>query len=122
MNLPPVSLRRFFQTTGLSLASWPLAGALLSAPAETVAQTVTPPASSALPPLNRFPRMMQDWLVEQVRAAETRGYARRDAVKTRAEAEAYVESCRARIRQAFGPAPEKTPLNAKVTRTVEREG
>ena len=39
-------------------------------------------------------------------------------LKTKADAEAYVQSVCERIRQSFGPLPEKTPLNAKVTRTV----
>lgn len=76
---------------------------------------------AVMPPLNRFPRMLQDWLVTQVRAAETRGNARREALKTKADAEAYVKSVQERIRRAFGPVPEKTPLNAKVTKVVERE-
>lgn len=83
----------------------------------------SPAASPAaeLRPLNRFPRMMQEWTVSQVRAAEVRGNARRAAVQTRAEAEAYVNSVRQRIRQAFGPLPERTPLSARVTGRVERE-
>lgn len=72
-------------------------------------------------PLNRFPRMMQEWLVDQVRAAEARGDARREALKTKADAEAYVKSVQARIRASFGPEPERTPLKARVTRTVERD-
>lgn len=74
-----------------------------------------------LPPLNRFSRMVQEWLVEQVRDAETRGNAMRAALKTKADAESYVRSVKDRIRQAFGPEPEKTPLHAKVTSVLERE-
>jgi dienelactone hydrolase len=100
--------------------AWPLESAIFSGSSEAVAQSVGAP--TGLLPLNRFPRMMQDWLIDQVRGAETRGNALRDAVKTKADAEAYVASVRERIREAFGPLPEKTPLKAKVTRTVEREG
>lgn len=88
------------------------------------AAVVPVPAAATSPelaPLNRFPRMMQEWLVSQVQAAEDRGNARRAAVHTRPEAEAYVRSVRERIRQAFGPLPERTPLNARVTRQVERD-
>ena len=81
----------------------------------------TVPAQDNPPPLNRFPRMMQEWLVTQVRAAETRGEARRADLKTQADAEAYVQSVKDRIRQAFGPLPEKTPLNARVTARHERD-
>lgn len=79
------------------------------------------PEADALPPLNRFPRMMQEWIVDQTRAAEARGDARRAAVTTREDAEAYIQSVRERIRESFGPLPESTPLNAKTTRTVERD-
>lgn len=72
-------------------------------------------------PLNRFPRMMQEWMVSQVRTAEARGNARRAALKTEADAEAYVTSVKERILQAFGPLPEKNPLNARVTARHERE-
>lgn len=78
-------------------------------------------AQEQLLPLNRFPRMMQEWLVTQVRAAETRGNERRAGLKTQAEGEAYVKSVQERILKAFGPLPEKTPLNANVTRKVERD-
>ena len=72
-------------------------------------------------PLNRFPRMLQDWLVTEVRAAEARGNARRAKLATKADAEAYVKSAQERIRACFGPFPEKTPLNAQITRTLERD-
>ena len=65
--------------------------------------------------------MMQDWLVTDVRAAEARGDAQRAELKTKADAEAYVQSVQQRIRESFGPFPQKTPLNAKVTRVIERE-
>lgn len=65
--------------------------------------------------------MQQEWLVREVRAAEMRGNARRDALKTKEDAEAYVKSVQERIRACFGPLPEKTPLNAKVTKTLERD-
>lgn len=78
-------------------------------------------AEDELAPLNRFPRMVQEWVVDQVRAAEARGNERRAALKTQADAEAYVTSVQQRIRECFGPYPEKTPLNARVTGTVERD-
>src|SRR5688500_10369633 len=104
--------------------AWPLAGALLAPPRQAVAQAVAAGISTTppIPPLNRFPRMMQDWLMERVREAEARGNALRTAVKTKADAEAYVKSVQERIRQSFGPLPEKTPLNAKVAKVVERDG
>jgi dienelactone hydrolase len=73
-----------------------------------------------LPALNRFPRMMQEWLVGQVAAVERAGDERRAAVKNAADAEAYVQSVRERIRLCFGPEPERAPLNARVTARIER--
>jgi dienelactone hydrolase len=44
-----------------------------------------------------------------------------EALKTRADAEAYVQTVRGKIRESFGPFPEKTPLNPRVTKVVERD-
>lgn len=112
--------RGFLQGIGSAFLAYPLTQVAfpgLSSAAE-VAKTAGVPA---LEPLNRFPRMMQEWLVEQVRASEQRGNAARAALKTKADAEAYVKSVRERIMKCFGPFPEKTPLNAKVTGVVERD-
>ncbi len=121
MNPSSLSHRReFLQTLSLSA----LGGALL--PMETMAQSVKGSANAkdtaTLTMLNRFPRMMQDWLVSEVRAAEARANTRRDALKTKADAVAYVKSVQQRIRDCFGPMPEKTPLKAKITKTLERDG
>lgn len=94
---------------------WP--AALLLAPlASLLAAEETP-----LPPLHRFPRMVQEWMVTQVRAAEQRGNQRRAALHSKADAEAYVASVQSRIRECFGPFPEKTPLQARITGAVERD-
>ncbi|MFZ2280950.1 MAG: acetylxylan esterase [Prosthecobacter sp.] len=117
--------RDFLQTTGLGLMSLPVLQSFFGSTSTALAQTAAkaPAATAAaVPALNRFPRMMQEWLVAEVRAAEQRGNARREALKTKADAEAYVKSVQERIRQCFGPLPEKTPLNAKVTKTLERDG
>src|SRR5262245_29730624 len=76
---------------------------------------------SELVPLNRFSRMVQEWFVDQVRAAEDRIKERLAAVKTKADAEAYVRLVQGRIRECFGPEPERTPLNARVTGAIERD-
>ena len=62
------------------------------------------PAAPALAPLNRFPRTVQEWYVEQVRAAEKRGEEARAKLKTKADAEAYVRDVRANVKQANLPA------------------
>lgn len=78
-------------------------------------------AAPTLLPLNRFPRMVQEFFVQQVRLAEQRGLAAKAALKTRADAEAYVHSVQEKIRRCFGPEPERTPLRPQVTGIVERE-
>ncbi|MBM83471.1 MAG: hypothetical protein CMJ78_23170 [Planctomycetaceae bacterium] len=72
-------------------------------------------------PLNRFPRMVHEWFVKQVRESEQRKLGRLDSLKTKADAEAYVRSVRQRIRTCFGPEPKRTPLNPRVTSVVERD-
>ncbi|MAG92283.1 MAG: hypothetical protein CMJ48_00815 [Planctomycetaceae bacterium] len=88
----------------------------------TFAETLSAADSqSAIPPLNRFPRMVQEYFVRQVRQAEQAGLRAKAALKTKADAEAHVESVRRRIHESFGPWPEKTPLNPRITSTVERD-
>jgi dienelactone hydrolase len=77
--------------------------------------------ANQLESLNRFPRMVQEYFVERVRAIERAGNDRRAALKTKADAEAYVRDVREKIQQCFGPWPEKTPLNPRVTAVVERD-
>ena len=76
---------------------------------------------AALPALNRFPRMVHEYFVERVRRSEETGLALQARLKTRSDAEAYVADVRKRIQRCFGPFPEKTPLNARVTGVVDRD-
>lgn len=74
-----------------------------------------------LQPLNRFPRMVHEYFVGQVRLAERRANQHRAGLRTQADAEVYLEDTRAKIRTCFGPPPEKTPLHARITGIVERD-
>ena len=65
--------------------------------------------------------MVQEYFVQRVRAVEQAAEKVRAGLKTKADAEKYVESVRERIRESFGPMPEKTPLNARVTGVVDRD-
>lgn len=109
------SRRQWLQAVGLHALSLGLIeqGAGIAAGAEA--------AAAARPPLNRFPRMVQEYFVQRVRAAEQAGLRTRAALKTRADAEAYVQQVRKNIQRCFAPFPAKTPLNARVTGTVERD-
>lgn len=72
-------------------------------------------------PLNRFPHMVQEYFVAQVRQIERQNERQRAALKTRQDAEAFVRDVQQRIDRCFGPWPEKTPLNPRVTSVVERD-
>lgn len=108
-----ISRRTAFQYGAATLVS-------LTCHERLLAQQVSP-ATDILPPLNRFPRMMQEYLGARVTAAHEIGQARRAAVKTRADAEAYVINVRGLIRDCFGPFPERTPLNPRITGIVDRK-
>ena len=62
-----------------------------------------------------------EYFVNQVRRAQKVGEKVRADLHTKTDAERYVRSIRERIRESFGPFPEKTPLNARVTGIVERD-
>lgn len=111
-----VSRRGLFQ--GVALGSLGLAAPGLST--AHAAQTA-PEAGSGPAPLNRFPRMVQEYFVAAVRKAGQANIRAKANLRTRADAEAYVRAVRAKIRQSFGPLPEKTPLNARTTRTLDRD-
>lgn len=124
------SRRRALKAMLLPTVGAPIAGAMSPAAAATLLTPVPglqEAAGSKNPtpqrvPLNRFPRMVQEFYVQQVRDAERKNLAALDALTTKADAEAWVQRIRERIQQSFGPFPERTPLNARVTGTVERDG
>src|SRR5688572_23438605 len=84
-------------------------------------QTAKTAEIMSLVPLNRFPRMVQEFFVDRENAVHQQRLKRPGELKTRAGAEAYVRAVRSRIRECFGPDPDKTPPNARVTKIVERD-
>jgi dienelactone hydrolase/pimeloyl-ACP methyl ester carboxylesterase len=65
--------------------------------------------------------MVQEYYVERLRQIERHAVARLMALKTKADAEAYVAEVKKKIQNCFGPWPERTPLNPRVTGSVERD-
>jgi dienelactone hydrolase len=65
--------------------------------------------------------MVHEYFVSRVRSALEPGLKAKAGLKTRSDAEAYVRSVREKIRASFGPLPEKTPLNPRITGVVERD-
>ena len=112
----PLSRREAMQWIGLG--AWTAAVASVTGSAIGLAQDVKP---ASVPPLNRFSRVVQDWFVDQVRFIEDRIIAEQAGLKTKADAEAYVKTVQTKIRRCFGSEPERTPLNARVMKVVERE-
>ena len=112
-----ISRRRLLHT--LSIGS---AGLALHANLRAFALQGPPAAdTSPLAPLNRFPRMVQEFFVARENEIHQRRLNALSAVTTKGEAEAYSQNVRAKIRDSFGPMPGKTPLNPRVTKTVERD-
>ncbi|QDT94885.1 alpha/beta hydrolase family protein [Gimesia aquarii] len=110
-----LSRRTFLQSGGISLVSLSLFENLV------LQELVAAPADQKIETLNRFPRMVQEYFVRRVREQEAKTIKRLDSLKTKADAEEYVQSVQKRIREAFGPNPERTPLNARITKTTERD-
>lgn len=111
----PVSRRNFLQLVGAGALGWSLLETTISGRASAAQQ------AARLEPLNRFPRMVQEYFVSRVRAAERAVLDAQAALKTKADAEAYVKGVQARTCESFGTFPEKTPLNARITGVVERD-
>jgi dienelactone hydrolase len=111
------------QQTGLGLlaaSGLPLVGAPAVLAAAGPAKKAPAP-SPELTPLNRFPRMMQEYFGRRMVERENAAEAAIAALRTRAAAEKYVSETTRKVRQCFGPLPEKTPLNPRVTRVVDRD-
>ena len=97
---------------GFTLADWPVIRSVIAAEQS---------GRGTLAPLNRFPRMVQEHFVDQMRQFKDSNTRTKRLLKTKAEAESYVNSVREKIRLCFGPIPEKTPLNPQIAKTVERD-
>src|SRR5580704_14492787 len=96
-----LSRRVLLETMGASAA-----GSML--PSHLAAQSsTTAHARPGLTVLNRFPRMVQEYFVGQVRNCEQKGLQALAALHTKAEAEAHIRMLREKIRRCFGPLPEK---------------
>jgi len=120
MNTSSLSRRDVLRTAAVSPLWWPVVEGFLAV--DAFAQDRAKP-QAGLPPLNRWPRMMQEWLVKQVREVERKSLQRKNALKTKADAEKYVQDVRKRILQSFGlvDSPKKTPLKPRVTKVVKRD-
>ena len=114
MSAPAWSRRSWLSRSSAGLGSALALGSLPLTQAWS-AEAAASPAGGA----NRFPRMVHEAFVAQVREVMRRRSERLRKLSTRAEAEKYVTEVQAKIQSSFGPWPEKTPLNARVTGVVD---
>ncbi len=116
-----LSRRSLIQRTGLGLAGLSLADIFSAQEVFAAEPKKAATAATALEPLNRFPRMVQEYFVGRVRQVEQLAEKRRAALRSKRDAEAYVREVRQKIQQCFGLWPEKTPLNPRVTGVIDRD-
>ncbi len=113
--------REFFKVAaiaGIGFAGQGVIPRFADVPAGEVALTAAGPE---LAPLNRFPRLVQEYFVMRISEIEKAAAQRRAGLKNKRDAQAYVSDVQSKIRQCFGPWPEKTPLNARVTGIIKRD-
>jgi len=70
--------------------------------------------------LNRFPRVMQEYLVSRVREVNLADRERILSMRTKKEALAYQEQLRKNMRKIFGPKPKRTSLNPRIVGELDR--
>lgn len=75
-----------------------------------------------LEPLNRFPRMMQEYLTARLRAVYEDNNRRVLALRTERDARRYRAGLQRQMRDIFGHMPARTDLNLRVTGELERDG
>ncbi|MDA7916565.1 prolyl oligopeptidase family serine peptidase, partial [Verrucomicrobia bacterium] len=112
-----ISRRSALKTTGLSALG------LVSADWLALNEVLESSASgqTTLAPLNRFPRMVQEYMVHKVKGIEAAANKVRDQIKTKEQAETYVKNVQEKIDRSFGPWPKRTPLKARINNTVDRD-
>jgi len=110
-----VSRRQLLQYAGAGAVGWTLLETTISG------RSLNAQDKDKLAPLNRFPRMVQEYFVSRVRTAEQAVIDAQNQLQTKADAEAYVKGVQERIQQSFGPFPERTPLNPQITGVVDRD-
>ncbi|MBA4030875.1 MAG: hypothetical protein C0478_08290, partial [Planctomyces sp.] len=74
-----------------------------------------------LPPIHRFGRMLHDYHDGLIRRRMQARSEQLSTIDTREKALAYIGEVRKKILAAFGPFPERTPLNANITGSLPRD-
>lgn len=71
--------------------------------------------------LNRFPRVMQEYLVRRIRAVSQDNRDTILAMRSKKAALEYQERLRRQLRKVFGRRPRRTRLNARTVATLDRD-
>jgi hypothetical protein len=125
---PVLTRRKMIKQAGFAIAG--VSGLHLAGSASLLAAGAAPAANPAkgarasapeLTPLNRFPRVMQNYFGKRILDQERATEALRAGLHTRADAEAFIRDRAEKVRRCFGPLPAKTPLDPRITGTVERD-
>lgn len=78
--------------------------------------------NAKLEPLNRFPRMMQEYLTARLRAVYETNTRRVMGLETEKDAVEYVSRLQEHMSRIFGTLPERTDLNVRITGELQRDG
>ena len=71
---------------------------------------------------NGYGHMVLDYYVERLRAMRAERHERLSKLKTKEDAIAYQQYVRGVVDKAFGPWPERVPLDIQYTETLQRDG
>ncbi|OGS27756.1 MAG: hypothetical protein A2297_02265 [Elusimicrobia bacterium RIFOXYB2_FULL_48_7] len=69
--------------------------------------------------INRYPHMLHDYYIRKLKESAVRRDGIISGLSTRRDAEKYILNARKAVKKAFGPLPEKTPLNPRTTKTID---
>jgi len=107
---------------GIVLSSFLMVGATLTVKAATTSpKQSASEAKKSFVSLNRFPRMVQEYFVGEVRRIAKQSEKQRSGLQSKSQAQKYVQQVRSKIQQSFGPWPAKIPLNPRITGVLERD-
>ena len=71
---------------------------------------------------NGYGHMVLDYYVERLRAMRAERHERLSKLKTKEDAIAYQQYVRGVVDKAFGPWPERVPLDIQYGETLQRDG
>ena len=115
---PSISRRRMLHTLSIGGAGVALARQF---PAYAMQAGRTAPDGSALLPLNRFPRMVQEFFVARENEIHQQRLRRWQPWRPGPTPRITSRRSRTAIREAFGPLPERRRSTPRVTKVVERD-